>query len=389
MVTTGALRRQRIALTAIFAMHGFVFANWAVRVPAVKQQTSASTITLGLALLCLSAGAVIVQLLAGPLCRRVGSRRVTVGAAVALSAAVLLPPLAHAVGTLAPALLVVGGAYGCLNVAMNSVAVEIVAAIRRPVMPSFHAAWSFGGLAGASAGGLLAPHLAPFPHLALVGLTGALVTLAAAPALLAGLVATRTDTAGTEQADVRHGLRMRASLRLVGVFGIIALAAAYDEGAIGDWAALHLKQDLAVGAGLAATGYAVFALAEATGRLSGTAVLARYGHTRVLIAGSLTACGGILLAAFAPSIWLALIGFALTGAGLANLFPTVVARAGAVAGASGVALTATFGYTGFLIGPPLIGFLAARVSLRVGLATLAVLALAATVTATSPAARAR
>jgi MFS family permease len=159
---------------------------------------------------------------------------------------------------------------------------------------------------------------------------------------------------------------MAASLRLVGVFGIIALAAAYDEGAVGDWAALHLKQDLAAGASVAAAGYAQ---------------LARFGHTRVLIAGSVTACGGILLAAFAPRIWVALIGFALTGAGLANLYPTAVARAGAIAGASGVALTATLGFSGFLVGPPLIGFLAARVSLRVGLATLAILALTAALTA--------
>jgi MFS family permease len=403
-----AIRRERIALTAVFAMHGFLFANWAVRIPAVKQQAGASAAALGLALLGLSAGAVAAQLLAGVLCRRFGSRQVTVVAAGLLSGALLLPPLAHSVPVLAAALLVFGAAYGCLNVAMNNVAVDLVAALRRPVMPSFHAAWSFGGLAGASLGGLLAPHLAPLPHLALASLTGALTTAVASRALLNRAVLNRAglNRAGLNRAGLNRAgsglaaaqspptaatcaedaarvdpIPLQRAFRLVGVLGLIALCAAYDEGAIGDWTALHLKQDLAASAGMAAAGYAVFALAEATGRLSGTALLERYGHRRVLIAGSLIACLGILLAALAPWLWLALAGFAATGLGLANLFPTAVARAGALAGASGVALTATLGFSGFLVGPPLIGFLASRVSLRAGLATLAVLALVAAITA--------
>ena len=146
--------------------------------------------------------------------------------------------------------------------------------------------------------------------------------------------------------------------RVVGLFGLIALCAAYDEGAIGDWGALHLRQDLGASAGLAAAGYAAFALAEASGRLSGTVLLERFGRTSVLVAGGLTACAGMLLAALAPDVWLALAGFAATGLGVANLFPAAIARAGLLAGSSGVALTSMLGYTGFLLGPPAIGFLA-------------------------------
>jgi hypothetical protein len=111
------------------------------------------------------------------------------------------------------------------------------------------------------------------------------------------------------------------------------LCAAYDEGAIGDWGALHLRQDLGAGAGLAAAGYAAFALTEATGRLSGTALLERSGRTRVLVLGGRTrvlvlggrtACAGMLRASLVPTVWLALIGFAATGLGLANLFQAAV-----------------------------------------------------------------
>ena len=383
-------------------MHGFLYASWAVRVPAIKAQTGASAGALGLALLGLSAGAVATMIMVGALCRRLGARQVTVSACGLLSLALVLPALAHSVIMLGLALLVFGGMYGCLNVAMNSVAVDLVTALRRPVMPGFHAAWSFGGLAGAGLGGLLAPHLSPLRHLALVAACGVVVTVVAGRALLAGSLSADPPSlnsppvsspaagspvsgasqpfAGRAPAESRRQAALRLG-RLVGVLGLIALCAAYDEGAIGDWGALHLKQDLGASAALAAAGYAVFALAEACGRLSGTALLERYGRTRVLVTGGLTACGGMLIAALAPTVWLALLGFAATGLGLANLFPTAVARAGLLAGASGVAMASTLGYGGFLLGPPCIGFLAREFGLRAGLTTLSFLGLAAAVIA--------
>jgi MFS family permease len=398
---SGRLQAPRAALCAVFAVHGFIYASWAVRVPAIKQQAGASSAALGLALLGLSAGAVATMMLAGALGRRFGAARLTVISCVLLSGTLLLPPQAHSAVTLGLALLVFGGAYGCLNVAMNTVAVEIVAALRRPVMPGFHAAWSFGGLAGAGLGALIAPHLSPARHLLLVALAGLLVTVAAGPALLTRRIRVpdgqpgvdlllSTDPAADRPAapgpaaqdrDLEAWRRAVRTGRVVGVFGLIALCAAYDEGAIGDWGALHLRQDLGAGAGLAATGYAAFALAEASGRLSGTWLLERLGRTRVLVLGGLTACAGMLLAALAPDVGLALAGFAATGLGLANLFPAAMTRAGLLAGSSGIALAATLGYTGFLLGPPAIGFLASEFGLRAGLTTLSFLALAAAVIA--------
>jgi fucose permease len=248
-------------------------------------------------------------------------------------------------------------------------------------MPGFHAAWSFGGLAGAGLGGLLAPHLSPLRHLLLVALAGLLVSALAGRVLLtrSGVLRDAAPGAAADPAS-RRDPGWRGALRTgrtVGLFGLIALCAAYDEGAIGDWGALHLRQDLGAGAGLAAAGYAAFALAEASGRLSGTALLERLGRTRVLILGGLTACAGMLLACLAPDVWLALAGFAATGLGLANLFPAAIARAGRLAGSTGVALTSLLGYTGFLLGPPAIGFLASQAGLRTGLTTLSFLGLAA------------
>ena len=385
----------RAAATALFAVDGFVFATWAVRIPAIKAATHASPAALGLALLGLSGGAIATMTISGALCRRFGAGRMTVGSAIALSLALLLPPLARSAVGLALALLLFGAAYGSLNVSMNSVAISVVAALRRPVMPSFHAAWSFGGLAGAALGGLLAMRLAPLPHFALVCAAGLTVTawwgrtllthpLAAAGAVTGELPDPR-EGGGADgislDRDISHGRRGGLGLgrgwRVVLLFGLIALCASYGEGAIGDWGALHLRQDLGAGPRLAAAGYAAFALAEACGRLAGSWLLVRLGQTRVLVLGGLTACAGMLAAALAPSVPVALIGFALTGLGVANMFPAAMTRAGLVAGPNGVAAASTLGYAGFLLGPPTIGFLATAVGLSTGLTTVSVLALVA------------
>jgi MFS family permease len=398
----------RAAATAFFAVDGFVFATWAVRIPAVKAATHAPPAVLGLALLGLSGGAIATMTISGALCRRFGAGRMTVASAILLLFALLLPPLARSAVALGLALLVFGAAYGSLNVSMNSIAVSVVAALRRPVMPSFHAAWSFGGLAGAALGGLLAPYLAPLPHFALVCAAGLAVTawygrtllthpLAAAGAVTGEMPDPR-EGAGGEGAiadssvspdgrasrDSGTGHRGRASRRGIGrgwrvvlLFGLIALCSAYGEGAIGDWGALHLRQDLGAGPRLAAAGYAAFALAEACGRLAGSWLLVRLGQTRVLVLGGLTACAGMLAAALAPSVPVVLAGFALTGLGVANMFPAAMTRAGLIAGPNGVAAASTLGYGGFLLGPPTIGFLAAAVGLSTGLTTVSVLALIA------------
>lgn len=156
-----SLTRLRIAITVFFALDGFVFAGWVVRIPAIKEQTNASASALGLALLGVSAGAVITMTLTGRLCRRYGNHRVTVVCAVLLSLSVALPPLTHSVLALGLVLLLFGAAYGGINVAFNSAAVELVAALRRPIMPSFHAAFSLGGMIGAGLGGLVAGVLSP------------------------------------------------------------------------------------------------------------------------------------------------------------------------------------------------------------------------------------
>ncbi len=383
----GSLLRLRAAITVFFALDGFVFAGWVVRIPAIKEQTHASASALGLALLGVSAGAIVTMALVGRACRHFGNHPVTVACAVLVSLAIALPPHTHTAWSLGAVLLVFGIGYGGINVAMNSAAVDLVNALGRPVMPSFHAAFSLGGMLGAGLGGLVASHLSPSWHLALLTVIGLLVTAAATPALLRHRAPGAPPpsrpvklAAGTDPAEPSGGgttAKAPAHGKITGVvliLGVVALCSSYGEGAMADWGALHLDQDLGASAGTASAGYSLFALAMMIGRLSGTTLLERLGPTVTVVGGAFVSAAGMLISALAPTLWLALVGFAVMGLGVANIFPATIGRAGTLAGPQGVATASTLGYGGLLLGPPVIGFMADWFSLPTALLSVSVLA---------------
>ena len=375
------------AVAALFAFDGAVFGSWAARIPDVTTQVGTSHTGLGVALLCVSIGALASMQLAGALCTRLGAGRVAVVSAVLICVAVTLPGFARSLPELAVALLAFGAATGAVNVAANSAGVRIDAVGDKPVLPGLHAAFSFGGLAGAAAGGVASGLGSVAPHLLAVAGVGLVLIGVIAPVLLAGDTDRRTAVAGAHSTDSdrsavsagpattdHEATGTSAPQRLLVVLGLIAGCTAYGEGAITDWGALHLRETLAASPAVAAAGYAAFSLAMACGRLSGGRLVRSFGATHVLVHGSALAAVGMLAAALAPATWVALAGFALVGLGLANVFPLAIARAGALGGSKGVALASTVGYTGLLGGPPLIGLLVGGVGLPAALLTVSLLA---------------
>ncbi|MBF6339012.1 MFS transporter [Nocardia abscessus] len=344
------LRRARAAVAVLFALGGFVFAGWAVRIPAVAQRLHAAPGELGLALLAMSVAAIATMSAGGVICRRWGGARVAAVAAGMLSATVVLPPLATSVPQLAVALTVFGVAFGALDVAVNTVAVDLVTALDRPLLPALHAANSLGSLAGAGAGGVLAAHLSPAEHLLWVAPFGVVAAVVAGRTFHADPVPRAPLSSSTAAVD--------RSTWIVVMFGLVGLCAAFAQGGLDNWVPLHLRADLGVSDGLAAAGYGTVQGAMALGRLAGAAFVATAGAGAVLRIGGVTACIGTTLAALTPWPWLALMGLGFAGLGLANLFPLAVAAAGARGGASGVAVATTLGYGGILLAPPAIGFAA-------------------------------
>ncbi|MGY1621077.1 MFS transporter [Geodermatophilus sp. SYSU D00965] len=369
---SAALQQLRVAVAVLFAMDGFVFGTWAARIPDVSARVGASHSALGIAVLCMSLGALACMQLTGALSARLGPGRVALGAAVLVSLAVALPATATSVPQLCGALLVFGAATGAVNVAANSLGVQVEARWPRPLLSSLHAGFSFGGLVGALVGGLVAASVGVVPHLAGVTVAGLALlawigpTLARADEAAPRAVASVATDEGAERRGVPTAVLV--------VLGAVAGCTAYGEGALTDWGALFLREDLGATPVLAAAGYAGFSLAMACGRLVGSSLVVQFGEGRLLVGGALLAALGMLLAAWSGSVTVALAGFVLVGLGLANVFPLAIGRAGALGGAGGVALASTVGYSGLLGGPPLLGFLAELTGLAAALSTVSVAA---------------
>jgi predicted MFS family arabinose efflux permease len=368
------LSRLRVAVAVLFGLDGFVFGSWAARVPDVSAATGAGHTALGVALLCLSLGALACMQLTAAVCRRLGTGVTCAVAGAAASACAVLPGLVSSVLALCAALLAFGATTGAVNVAANSAGVQVEARAGRPVLSGLHAAFSAGGLLGALVGGLASAVVGVAPHLAAVALLGLGAMAWVGPVLVGSDAQAPVPGPVPAPDDTESGRRPTGVLVLL---GSVAGATAYGEGALSDWGALHLREQLHAAPALAAAGYAGFSSAMAVGRLAGGRLVLALGERRLLVGGALLAAVGALTAVLTPSLPVALAGFVVVGLGLANVFPLAIARAGALGGPSGVALATTVGYTGLLGGPPVIGFLAEHAGLPTALGTVAAMAVLA------------
>jgi len=347
-------RDARLATRLAFFVAGFGLACWAPLVPFAKQRLGVDDATLGLLLLSLGVGSVASMLAAGILSARYGSRPVVVVSGIGLALFLPLLTIASTPVTLALALFAFGAALGSLDVAANIQAIEVERLSERPLMSGFHAQFSIGGFAGS---GIMTLLLA-------IQVEALLGTLAcSALALAAMLVATPRLVASK---PAQHGpllvLPHGAVLLLAALAAIMFLV----EGAMLDWSALLLTGSDRVPAAQAGIGYMLFSIAMTAGRLLGDAVVARAGDRLTLLWGGAIAVAGFAVLLVLPYVPAAMVGFALIGLGASNLVPVLFRRAGAQTAmpmSLAVAAVTTAGYSGVLLGPAAIGFVAEATSL--------------------------
>jgi MFS family permease len=248
-------------------------------------------------------------------------------------------------------------------------------------MTSFHASYSFGGLAGALLGGLFAwAGIAPAINFAAVG-----VPLACCAAFVGRwLVADSGGNAADRPAAARPAAaapavgRLRSWTPALLLMALLALCSLLGEGSAEGWSAVYLHDNLAASAALAALGYAGFSVAMAVGRLSGDRLNARFGAAPLMRCCGLIAAAGLALGLLSPDPAGTIAGFTAFGAGLSCTFPLLLSAAGNLDPARpalGIARVAGSGYAGMLIGPPIIGGLATAFDLRWALVLPLVLAL--------------
>ena len=359
--------KERVATLAVFLANGFGIGAWAVEVPRIKESLSLSDTSLGIALFAFALGAIVAMPLAGRLAPRFGSGRATALLAVAFVIALPLPAFVPDLVSLCAVLLVLGAANGALDVSMNGHASTIETQWKAPIMSSFHAAWSAGGLLGAATGAMIQKWG--------VGVAGGLVL---PDAVIGVLVVAAAMLALRDLGPRASAPASGFALPSAGVMKLAALAflCMMVEGAVADWSAVFLRSALDGEASAAALGYSAFAFSMAACRIVGDVSVRRFGSGTVVGLGGLIAATGLALVLGLPNVVTACVGFALVGVGLANIVPVIFSAAGrsTLTPAIGVSMAATAGYAGFLVGPPLIGFGAGFVGLRLALCVLLVAA---------------
>jgi MFS family permease len=317
------------------------------------------------------------QPLAGALAVRTGSRPLVVAGGLVYTAGLPLVGIAPTVVLFAAAFVAIALGSSAMDVSMNAQGVALDQQTDRPIFASFHAAFSFGAMAGAGAGSLAAgAGLAPDAHFAIAGALLALVVLVARRGLLPAAADARAD-----------GPVFARPSRALAALGLLAFCALLAEGSVSDWSAILLDRETDAGPSLAALGLAAFSLAMGFGRLAADPLAGRFGRVAVVRGGGLLAAAGLTLALTGAGAALGIAGFAVMGAGLAGLFPLALSAAGTLEGpaAPALAAVATSGYGAFIAGPALIGFASDATSLPLALSLVGVLCLAAA--ALAPAAR--
>ena len=358
----------RVRVLGGFAAFGAFWGAWGATLPAIQSHAGVDDGQLGVALLCVGAGALASMRPAGTLVDRWGAPALPAILA-AFGAAALLPALATSAVALGAALLVLGATSGAVDVAINAEGVRSEAATGRPVLSLAHGTFSACVVAGSlAAGGLRAAGAGPETVLAAVGA----VVVATAAALL------RAPAAGGARAPARASLRNLP--RLLIVLGGLCALAFFVENAWQSWGAVHLESDLDASPAVGALAPALFAGAAAASRLGGHALAGRVRELTLLRAGATLGAAGTLLGALAPTAGLALVGVVVAGGGISICAPVLFSIAGrgadeAVRGAA-VSVVTTIAYLGFLVGPAAVGLLANATTLETSLAAVSGVALA-------------
>jgi hypothetical protein len=356
----------RSAITVIFALNGMVLGAWGARIPAIQDglDTGAGGIAFGLA--GLAAGALIAMPTAGRLVSRHGSRTIVRLSVAALGLGLLLPAAMPTVALLTAATFLMGLANGSLDVSMNAQGVEVERAAGKQILSSIHAAFSFGGLAGAGIGALAAAlGVGALVNFAVVGVAAVAIGEWVSRALIPDGPVPAPDTLALSAAGTSSG-----RWRLRG----LAFCCLFAEGAAMDWSAVHLRA-IGAGAAVAALAYAAYSVAMGTGRLTGDWLNGRMGPVTLARRGGLLAGGAMTVSLIAGVPGVGLAAYVALGAGLSVITPMIF-RAAAGGGDAGPALAAvtTTGYLGLLSGPPIIGAVASATSVPTALVLVIVAA---------------
>ncbi|MFM2214468.1 MAG: inner membrane protein YbjJ [Bacteroidota bacterium] len=354
------LKRVRLATSLFFFGMGFSFATWASRIPDLKSMLHLSEAALGTLLFALPMGQLVAMPFSGKLVTRYGSWITTLLGLLLYAGCLPLIGLAQVQWQLAAGLFLFGLTGNVCNIAVNTQGVQTQHYFSKPIMGSFHGSWSLAGFFGALVGlGMLAFHLAPLPHFCIAFSFVVLIVLTNAKYL----ITIRPKTvAGTS----KYSFFKNPDKTLL-LLGVICFFGMSSEGIMFDWSGVYFKEIIKAPGALVALGYTTFMISMALGRFLSDLLVARYGTRKVLIVSGFVITAGLYTAVLFPFLAPCTVAFMLVGLGVSNVVPIIFNAAGRQDKVpTGIALTvvSSISFLGFLMGPPLIGYIAEVTSLR-------------------------
>jgi MFS family permease len=362
----------RVAVGSLFFLAGLCFASWASRIATVQQTMGLSDAGLGAVLFSLPVGLMCSLPFSGWIITRIGSKRLLLSAILVYGVALVSLGLAKNTFQLVICLLCYGFASNAVNISVNTQAVAAEGLHEKPIMASFHGLWSLAGFTGAGIGTIMiANGVNPFHHFVIILMVLIVGVIIASRYLYDDSEAVRNVSSTT----MPLLMRLKLMIPLL-TLGTIAFCSMICEGAMFDWSVIYFKKVIAVPIALQGAGFTAFMLTMAGGRFVADWFAHRFGLKRTLqVSGTLTTTG-LLIAVLFPHFYTAMAGFLLVGAGVSSVVPMVYSAAGKSKTMSpGVALAAvsTIGFIGFLVGPPLIGFIAGLATLRASFVFIAIM----------------
>jgi MFS family permease len=353
-------RRTRIAVIFFFFSMGLVFSSWASRIPEIKTKLNLNDAVFGSILFCLPIAQFLMMTFSGKIVTRFGPRKVALFALPAYAICLTNIGLVSQGWQLAIALFLFGIAGNLCNISVNTQGVSTEKLYGRSIMATFHGGWSIAGFAGALVGILMINiNINPYWHYVVVFLIVCAIIFFNHDHLIKGKIAS-----GKSETGRKFFNKPDRSLVALGVIGFFSMA---SEGTMFDWSGIYFKDVVEAPSSLVIVGYASFMIMMATGRFVADSIIAKIGRKRLMQICGIMISSGLYLAVLFPYLITSTIAFMIVGLGVSSIIPSVYSAAGrneSVPPGIAIATVASVSYFGFLMGPPVIGYISEAFGLR-------------------------
>ncbi len=368
--TNKELRHKRLAVAAYYFVPGAVFASWASRIPDVKHILHLSNGQLGSVLFAIPIGQLLMMAFSGILVSKFGSKKMLVLSEVLYAAVLVGIGCSSSVVHLILALVGFGMMANLMNIATNTQACLVEKMYGRNIMSSFHGLWSLGGFAGGIIGAVFANTLLPIEvHF------GSILAMSLLIVALGFRHLVNDATAQAEEEDVPK-FSFKAIDPILFLLGLMGFAGMFCEGTVYDWSSVYFSSVVKPDEAFIRAGYVAGMGAMTLGRFLADGFVTKYGPSRVLKTCGGLIVGGLWLAAALPYLIPATLGFLLVGLGISSSVPicySIAGKLGTIKASIAITIVSSISFFGFLVGPPVIGWLSEATGLRIALSIAACL----------------